>query len=215
MVAGAAAVWLLDISGLDAQTLARWTGRLGGSERARLARFRRAARRRQFIAGRMLLRHALARQPGGPQTITVTERPGLAPLVTAGSATPSDSSLPHFSLSHSGHWIACAVSAETAVGVDVEIPDATRDAVALAAQAFSATDAAAVAVLAGAQRLSAFYQLWCRYEARYKLGTGIGPGHLCRVAHAEVEIALCSARPLAMPPDLHIVTPADLSGQCC
>lgn len=210
MLAGAAAVWLLDTSGLDAQTLARWTGRLGPDERARLVRFRRAVRRQQFIAGRVLLRHALACQPGGPHTITVTERPGLAPLVRAGGTHPSHAILPHFSLSHSGHWVACAISADGAVGVDVEIPDAARDAVALAAQAFSAADAAAVAALEGAQRLSLFYQLWCRYEARYKLGAGHGPGHLCRVPHAAVEIALCTARPLAMPPGLRIVTVADL-----
>lgn len=211
MLAGAATVWLLDMSGLDQHTLARWRERLGASERARLSRFRRVLRGRQFVAARMLLRHALAGQTGGPVNITVTERPGLAPLLTSGGASPPEAALPYFSLSHSGCWVACAVSADVAVGVDVEIPDAARDTVALATQAFSAVDAAAVVALEGARRRSAFYQLWCRYEARYKLGAGHGPSHLYRVPHAVVEIALCSARPLATPPSLLIVTPACLS----
>jgi 4'-phosphopantetheinyl transferase len=210
MAGGAdATVWLLDTGGLDPATLARWEARLGGSEHARLVRFRRAARRRQFIAGRMLLRHALMLQSGasgdcGP--IAVTERPGQAPLVTSASGA-----YPYFSLSHSGHWVACAVGTGCAVGVDVEVPDPSRDVAALAAQAFSSADAAVVAALDGLRRVPAFYQLWCAYEARCKLGAEHGSdGHLYRVHHAAVEIALCTALPLAASPGLRVVIPAAL-----
>lgn len=187
----AATVWLFDSRNLDAATVAAFEDWLGASERVRLAGFVRRERRRQFVLGRALLRCALAPLLGAlPANIALIERRGQAPLLDC--PVPE---LPHFSLSHSGPWIACAVSSGAALGLDIERRDATRDIHALAAQAFDAEQQAMLARLPPAQRMEAFYQLWSSAEARYKLGAPAA--HEAVLAHASLSIVLCSAQPLA------------------
>jgi len=187
----AATVWLFDSQHIDAATVAAFEGWLGASERVRLAGFVRGERRRQFVLGRALLRCALAPLLGvAPTNIALIERRGQAPLLDA-----AQSDLPHFSLSHSGPWIACATSSGTAVGLDIECRDATRDIGALAAQVFDADQQAMLARLPSAQRTNAFYQLWSGTEARYKLGAPAA--HEAVLAHASLSIVLCGAQPLS------------------
>lgn len=187
----AAIVFLLDGRTIDAATVAKFEAWLGASERVRLAAFVRSERRRQFVLGRALLRCALAPLLGVvPTNIALIERRGQAPLLDS-----AQSDRPHFSLSHSGPWIACAVSSATAVGLDIERRDATRDIAALAAQFFDADQQAMLARLPTAQRTDAFYQLWSGMEARYKLGAPAV--HEAVLAHASLSIVLCSAQPLA------------------
>jgi 4'-phosphopantetheinyl transferase len=186
-------LWVADTAALDEAGLGFYAGWLGASERRRCARFLRPQRRRQFIAGRALLRLMLARLlKCAPAAIALDERPGNAPRL-AGAGLPAVG----FSIAHSGHWVACAASLQGPVGLDIECIDAGRDVVALAEQAFDAATAAQVRACTGAARLHAFYRHWCLYEAGIKLGAASAADHV--YTHAGLALALRCARPLAAP----------------
>jgi 4'-phosphopantetheinyl transferase len=191
-------LWLVDSAALSGPELEAGLCWLGQAERLRHARFVRAERRRQFVAGRVLLRRALGALLGvAPRTVELLERPGNAPALVF----PELPGL-GLSISHSGRWVACAVSLDAPVGLDIERIDATRDVVAIAEQAFGAEAAAQLAALDGAGRLQAFYRRWCRYEAHIKLGSEPGPGG----AHDHVfelpglALVLSSTRALEVEP---------------
>jgi 4'-phosphopantetheinyl transferase len=135
--------------------------------------------------------------------VNLLERPGRAPLLEMTlRALPAPPALPFFSLSHSGRWVACAVSPTTPVGLDIERRDSSRDLAALAAQAFDPARQAWLAAQPADQRIDAFYRLWCEAEARIKLAQdGAGVYHL---AHAELAIALCSRHALVPAPVLRL-----------
>jgi 4'-phosphopantetheinyl transferase len=186
-------LWLADAAGFDDATLALYTGWLGASERHRCERFVRARRRRQFIAGRALLRLMLARLLGlAPAAVALDERPGQAPAL-AGAGLPAVG----FSISHSGKWVACATSLRSPVGLDIECIDAGRDVVALAEQVFDTATVAELRGCAGTARLHAFYRHWCLYEAGIKLGRAAAADHV--LLHADLMLALRCAEPIAAP----------------
>lgn len=157
-------VWLVDADEVDAVALATYAGWLGPSERERHDRFVRTERRRQFVVGRALLRLAVGQLLGvAPATIALAERPGLAPRLEADG-------IAGFSISHSGRWVACAVSTATALGLDIERVDLSRDVAALAEHAFSQRESEWLAALPPAMRHDCFYRMWCAHEAHIKLG---------------------------------------------
>lgn len=85
---------------------------LSASEYARLQRLRVSARRDHYLAGHWLLRQLLATHCGGaPEAWSLRERDGLPPQI--------DGSALNASLSHSGDWIAAALS-PSAIGIDLE-----------------------------------------------------------------------------------------------
>lgn len=203
----AAALWLLDLDGVAEGDLQRCRDWLSASEAARCERFVRELRRRQFVAGRVLLRMALGCVLGvAPRAVRLEERTGQAPLLAAplpqgGAPGSAPGGAPGFSIAHSGRWVACAVSAQTALGLDIELRDAGRDLDALAAQAFDAGELARWAclrTLEDRQRINGFYDMWSGKEARFKLGGAEG-GHCVFVPHAELSVALCSGLPLTQP----------------
>lgn len=196
-------IWLVDGRDLSDADLAGFRALLDAGEALRHQRFVRPERQRQFLIGRVLLRQAVGRLMGvAPHTVRLGERVGQAPLLTLDDATLA---LPFFSISHSGRWVACAVSADTALGLDIEVIDAARDLVALAGHAFGAASAAALAALPDAARAARFYRLWSEHEARYKLGECAAP--VCvSLAHPELSVVLCSALALACPPPLRPTT---------
>lgn len=187
----------MDSQGIDADALATYAAWLGESERARCARFVRDERRRQFIVGRALLRLAVGRLLlRQPSTIELHERAGLAPALQ-GVADVG------FSISHSGRWVACAVGKDVALGLDIERVDQARDVLALAEQAFDASEVAALRALAPAGRHAAFYRLWCAHEARIKLGQ---PGVAEYLLDASgLSGMLASSKALAEKPLLKLV----------
>jgi 4'-phosphopantetheinyl transferase len=189
-----AAVWLLDCRRFSDQALEPFAAWLGPSEQQRLARFGRRLRRRQFLAGRVLLRRALAPVLGIPAaSVSLVERRDNAPLLDL-----PDSTEVGFSVSHSGHWVACAVSATTKLGLDVELPDGRRDIGALAAQAFDPGQQAWLASLPPQEGTRAFYRMWSAAEARFKLQAEVAQE--IELQHAELSIVLCSASRLVRPP---------------
>jgi 4'-phosphopantetheinyl transferase len=188
-------IWLLDSRTIDVAQLGRYEAWLGAPEAARYARFVRPLRRHQFLLGRALLRVAMGKALGvAAAAIVLEERPGQAPLLLS----PADG--PHFSISHSDHWIACALSSTTPLGLDIEMRDPGRDVLALAHQAFGSAVAAELECMSAEERLMAFYQRWSEAEARYKLGREAAS--CVTIPHAELSIVLCSAVPLAQAPAL-------------
>jgi 4'-phosphopantetheinyl transferase len=187
-------LWLVDSAALPGTALVAGLRWLSQAERLRHARFVRAERARQFVAGRVLLRMAIGELLGvAPGTVELLERPGNAPALVS----PERPRL-GLSISHSGPWVACAVSLESPVGLDIERIDPARDLVALAEQAFGTEAAAALAALDETARLHAFYRQWCRHEAHIKLGREGAHDHC--FALPGVALVLSSPRPLEAQP---------------
>ena len=186
-------VWLADTAALTDARLAHYALWLGQSERQRHERFLRPLRRRQFVAGRALLRMALGRLLAiEPAAIHLEERPGQAPLLD-----PDYSSI-GFSISHSGRWVAVAASTQSLVGLDIERIDPSRDVLALAHQALSPEAIDALHACAQEERIAAFYRLWCLHEAGIKLGAASAADYLFE--HAGFAGALCCALRLPAAP---------------
>ena len=193
-------IWLANLDELPMEQVAEWVGLLSASEQQRYRAFIRAERQRQFVAGRMLLRHASAVEAGADAAaIRVEEQLGKPPVVTVEGAKRA----PFFSIAHSRSWLACAVSAGCAVGLDIEVPDPARDIAAAAAQAFGVTEAHRLMALPDEEKLAEFYGLWCRAEASFKLGQTAAACYA--VAHEAVAIAVCTTHPLSAAPGLKLV----------
>lgn len=195
-----ATIWLANVDDLPGELVPEWASSLTAGEQLRYRAFVREQRQRQFVTGRMMLRKAIELAADVPRdAIQIEEQLGKPPIVTLGvrARTPS------FSISHSGPWVACAVSKESAVGLDVEVPDPQRDVAALAAKAFGAVEASRLMALPEPARIAEFYTTWCLAEAKFKLGQQAESCH--QVEHAQVAIALCAAQALAGPPTLRMV----------
>lgn len=191
---GETLLWLVDAGALSGAALAGYADWLSESERQRCARFVRPERRRQFIAGRALLRHALGRLLGvAPRSIALRERTGNAPALE----TPAPGGV-GFSISHSGPWVACAASTVCHLGLDIERIDAQRDVLALAEQALGLEAVSALHALGGEARVQAFYRMWCLHEAHIKLGSPGGADYVFELPG--LAIALCTAAPLSVAP---------------
>ena len=92
---------------------------LSADERARCERLRAEQDRERFLAAHGLKRRALGSLLGRDASLLrfVSDKNGKPQL---------DPPALHFNLSHSGAWVALAVSAEAAVGIDVERSDRSR-----------------------------------------------------------------------------------------
>jgi len=200
-------IWLADADAITDASLQRYLGWLTPGELARHGRFVREQRRRQFVAGRVLLRMALAPLLRvQPQQVLLEERNGQAPRLL----TPAPGgAAPGFSISHSGRWVACAVG-EHALGLDIEVRDPARDLAALAKQAFDADEMARWQQMQrwdDEARVEGFYRLWSEKEARIKLGMAVG-GYCIAVPHEELSVVLCSAvQPAGVPEPVLVALP--------
>jgi 4'-phosphopantetheinyl transferase len=219
-----ATVWLADARSVRDEDVNPFIERLGDSEKRRLAGFVRPARKRQFILGRVLLRLALARELGlSPADIDVVERPGNSPQVVLND---SAGVRPGYSLSHSADWVACVVSRDTIVGLDIEAINTTRDVMALGHAAFTADECTWLQQQPHEWQIPAFYYLWSLKEALYKMqgtaqtgslpslvdssGVLISEGqgwYSYPMAHPGLSFVVCSARPLST---VHLVEPTEL-----
>jgi 4'-phosphopantetheinyl transferase len=193
----AAQVWLARIDGLDEARLQAYAGWLGDGERERT--FVREVRRRQFIAARALLRIAIGTLLDvPPASVALGGAPGRAPWLLV-----PDVPLAGLSVSHSGPWVGCAVSVDTALGLDIEVKDASRDIDALAGHAFDAATCARLAALPFDERIDAFYGTWSAQEAGIKLGVA---GSCLELAHPELAVVVCSGEALAEVPGVQVVS---------
>ncbi len=205
---GAAQVLFLATRDLPAQELA---GALPADERSRWERLTNAAVAQRFVAGRWLLRCALAAVIGGrPDEFALQYgehgKPTLAAPPVGGLA---------FNLSHSGDLAALAVVRDGRVGIDVERARPLSDAPRLAQRILTVNEVAHYESLPAEKRLPTLIAAWARKEAVLKaLGTGISgspssvavsldPGLEGRDFVAVASSAVperWSVRVLAMPP---------------
>jgi 4'-phosphopantetheinyl transferase len=189
---------LLDLDKISEDALTPFLDWLNPLELARYERFQRVLRKRQFLAGRVVLRWSLMQMMNLPRhDIQLTERPDNAPLLQLDGVELT----PEFSLSHTGNWVACAWSTTTRLGLDIEMLDAKRELQGVARHSFSDDE------LAWMQRapdlVAAFYFLWSRREARYKLTqnhVSAGVEHCHALSHPDLSMVLMTEVPLAEPP---------------
>lgn len=199
-MASAPLLWLVDSTALDSAALAPFMGWLSPSELSRYHGFTRPLRQRQFLVGRVLLRQALGELLGMPgQALVLTERRANAPLLDL-----PDSEHIGLSISHSGPWVACAVSGESLLGLDIEVVDPTRDLDALAEQAFEPASVAWLRARPASSRVRDFYHLWCAREARIKLPAQ--QGDCIDLEHPVLAVALSSAQAFMPAPLLQLRT---------
>jgi len=182
----------------DAQLSVAGLHLLNGQEIARYRRFARPLRQRQFLAGRLLLRQSVAQLLDVPvSAITLTEQAQRAPLLHVAGTDVS----PGFSLSHTGKWVACAVSSTAQLGLDIEMLNPDRNLAGLARHSFQARELAWFE--SQPDPVSAFYHLWSCREARYKLTQSHTIGsdeHSYALPHPAVSVVLMSDRALSAVP---------------
>ena len=142
----------------DGETAPAW---LGAAERQRWTTLG-AARRREFAAGRRLLRDTLAQATGLPaEDWAISAAVGAAPVVQGPASVRA-------SLSHRLGWVAAAVS-DGAVGIDVEPARPPRsDAAGRAALMLAPAELVAWNALARGLREAALRTAWTAKEAWFK-----------------------------------------------
>jgi phosphopantetheinyl transferase len=167
------------IARIGAGALADARRHLGPRDRRRYARFRSLKRRREFLAGRALLRSLGLRVDGSPDG-------GIAARGRFG-----------VSVSHARGWVACVLVGSGRPGIDIE-PMIERDFDKLGEWAFGA---------GGTRR--EFYQRWTRYEARIKaFGDGAArASHRERTWFIADRLALSVCVPRTGSPSLRNTSP--------
>ena len=143
---------------------------LSPSEQIRLAAISAPRRRREYIAGHHLLRHALDyHSPQWRASHRLEHLPNCPPTLCG--SQPSSLS---FSLSHSGDSLCCAVTEHCQLGLDIEAPSRTRNIEKIAQSFFSAAEAEQIATLPPLERVAFFYRLWTLKESLAKAcGSGL------------------------------------------
>jgi 4'-phosphopantetheinyl transferase len=153
-------LWLADIAGADAAWLETVAAAFSASERARLARIARPARRAQFVGAHLLLRHLVAARAALAADAVRVESTAHGVAIAAPTGWRA-------SLAHAGNWVA-ALAGDAPLGVDVESMNGAR--------AIEAIVEAACGRRA-ASRTEA-YLLWVQHEAELKCAVQGMPTHV-------------------------------------
>jgi len=132
-------------------------------ERQRAARYRQAGDRHNFVLGRNLIHHLL-RPRGSSAPCSVSLGPRGKPFLPGA---------PAYNLSHSGRWVACVVSPEEPVGIDVETFARLKDYRELLALITHPAERRYIEQAPAEHRLTLFKRCWTRKEAILK-ATGDG-----------------------------------------
>lgn len=173
----APAIYLSRIADLEQQPewVEHYRQWLCPAEAARLERMRGRAQRHRFLLARALLRWLLANHLGlTPADVPLRTTPEGKPFVQTPDEAPNRWP---FSLSHSGQWVAVALTGEGRIGVDLEQPQRVRAMLEMANRYFHPTEARRLTVQPEPERTVMFYRLWTQKEAYLKAcGLGVGGG---------------------------------------
>jgi 4'-phosphopantetheinyl transferase len=163
-------VWTMRVCAVSAATVANWRLCLDQTERARSDRFVFEADRTTYIAAHWLVRNALARAGGLPPACwrfvkEANGKPQIDPMLNPSGL--------QFNLSHSRGLVGCAITAEAAIGFDVEAISPGLRELEFAERCFSPAEIAALYATPPNQRRRTFYRFWTLKEALIK-ATGEG-----------------------------------------
>jgi 4'-phosphopantetheinyl transferase len=142
---------------------------LSADERYQASRFRNSIHRTRFITRRAFLRHVLSQYCEVPaREITFSYSAYGKPLLRYPTSNL------RFSLSHSEHLAACAVTWDREIGLDIEKVRTIPDISDIARMFFSAHEREGLARLPANMRNLAFLNFWTRKEAYLKaVGKGL------------------------------------------
>jgi len=157
----------------------------------RARRFRRARDRSNFVLGRTMVHH-LVRPSGVSVPIAFSFGAHGKPFLP---------DCPVYNLSHSGSWVACAISRSNGVGIDVETFGHLQDYRDLLASTTHPAERRSIEEVAPDRRLALFKRCWTRKEAVLK-ATGKGlSDDLC-----SIDVRLTENNPvLSYPAPLRLV----------
>ena len=162
-------VWFRLTESMGAPDIAETRAVLSLDERARCDRFFLERDQRDFAAAHTLLRRALSLD-GGLPPISWQFRSDAAgkPFLVGRSEL-------EFNIAHTPGLVACALSLEGPIGVDVELVDHARDTEEIAERYFAEPEIVALKACApGLERQTRFTELWTLKEAYLKaLGVGL------------------------------------------
>jgi 4'-phosphopantetheinyl transferase len=173
-------------------------------EQSRYEGYRRDVDKQRFLTGRALIRGVAAAELGvSPKDVTI-------------DASCFDCGKPHgkpkvdgleVSISHSGDWVALALTEVTPVGVDVEeVRDAEVDG--LAGIAFSPAELTIFEQVPAADKKAAFFTYWSRKEAVVKAtgkGMSVAMSKLTLSGHDEPPRVVSSRAPEVDIASVHMV----------
>ena len=170
------AAWTVALATIPEALWPRLLDLLDTAERDRAARFVFERHRRQHIAAHALKRLMLSAMGGAPPRSWTFEAPsgGKPKVVTPRVVTPAGGPGhgPHFNISHCDGLVACAISDDLELGVDVE-PVARKAPLDLAQTYFAPEEVRWLASLPSAEQPLGFFRLWTLKEAYIK-ATGLG-----------------------------------------
>jgi len=144
---------------------------LNAEERARAERLLSERHRLLWVRSRAVLRALLARYLSlDPAVLELSLGEHGKPMLDSGGAAPIQ-----FNLSHSGEIALYAVSAERAVGIDVEVERRAIDELRVAAGVLGSAETERLAALDPETRTREFLRAWVAHEAAVKCrGGGLG-----------------------------------------
>lgn len=165
---GHVVVWLAQVSQAG-DALPSLEACLCAEERARADRFRFGEDRARFVLGRGLLRKCLGRYlDQAPESVEITYTSWGRPVLK------NDKEI-EFSVSHSGDWIALAITSQGKVGIDLEHMRPDFDPHDISSRVFCKDDLAIFQMLPSEDVTHAFFRAWTGKEAYLKAcGEGIG-----------------------------------------
>lgn len=144
---------------------------LSENERVRHARFRFESDRDIYLVAHALVRRMLARVAGAaPESFEFVAGEHGRPEISA----PAVASAVRFNLSHTHGLVACAVTRDADIGVDVEYVERRVEVMAVADHVFSLAEVAGLQSLSGEAQRERFFELWTLKEAYIKaIGKGL------------------------------------------
>lgn len=164
-------VWLWPTEQAPADLEARYGHWLSDDERARCERLRIDRVRFEYVMTRVLCRQCLSlSEPRvAPEQWTFVRNEHGKPEVSG----PLGTGTLRFNVSNTFGLVACAVTRDHDLGLDVESRERSSDGLAIADRYFSSSEVAALRALPAADQTRRFFELWTLKEAYIK-ARGLG-----------------------------------------